>query len=156
MSKDPSTANGRPISLESGPKKLLPRSKPTPEKPSLIGPLKETGTLDPRHEQISRRLIHAARTHQLYFHKYDKLSEEQLRMLFIKPSRDADAELVVRLETMTYEELKNRTEYEALSYHVSSSLNAPFLHLVYSGLFSILSDHSSKSQALEISTGWML
>jgi hypothetical protein len=134
MSKKASAANDSPMSLESGPKKLLPRSKPTPEKPSIIGPLKETGTLDPRHEQISRRLILAARTHQLYAHKYDKLGKDQLRMLFIKPSRDVDAELVVRLETMTYEELKNKTEYEALSYHVSSSLIAQFLHLVYSGL----------------------
>jgi hypothetical protein len=122
MYRATTAVNARSTSPEPGPKRLLPRSKPTPEKPPSTGPLKEIESPDPQRDMIWRKLRGAAKNYQLYAHKYEKLSENQLRILFVKPSRDPDAELVARLETLTYDELKQKTEYEALSYHVSGSL----------------------------------
>jgi hypothetical protein len=99
--------------------KLVPRSQPTGEKKTQNGPLKEPGSIDSAKEAaLGLRLFEAAQTRKLQIHTYDILEDDQLRILIVRPADHPSADIIVKLETLTFNDLKEQYEFEALSYHV--------------------------------------
>jgi heterokaryon incompatibility protein (HET) len=97
--------------------KLVTTVKPSSEQKIQLGPLDEPRSNSAKDKPLGRKLVEAAWRKRLQIHKYDVVRADQLRLLIIKPAQDPTAEVEVRLVSLTYDELEEYYEYQALSYH---------------------------------------
>ena len=96
--------------------KLPPGEKPTAEKRERHGPRKEPSSpTSNRPRTVGERFLQAAKKSKLL--SYDKLKEGQIRILIVNPAEDPKAQILVLLDTVSFEDLPQTYEFEALSYH---------------------------------------
>ncbi|OCL09117.1 hypothetical protein AOQ84DRAFT_431442 [Glonium stellatum] len=92
------------------------REKPTAERRERHGPRKEPSSpTSDKPQTVEERILQAAKKSKLL--SYDKLKEGEVRILIIHPAEDPKAEILVALETLSFEDLSESYEFEALSYH---------------------------------------
>lgn len=109
------TVAQRPVKLKR--KIKLPLGeKPTAERRERHGPRKEPSSpTSDKPQTVEERILQAAKKSKLL--SYDKLKEGEVRILIIHPAEDPKAEILVALETLSFEDLSESYEFEALSYH---------------------------------------
>ena len=98
--------------------KLIPGAIPTGETKLRNGLIDESADVESaKYQPLGKRLLEAAQTKRLNVHSYDKLKGEQIRVIIVKPAEDPSSDMVVDIQTLSFEELEELYHYEALSYH---------------------------------------
>ncbi|KAI9697116.1 MAG: hypothetical protein M1820_007931 [Bogoriella megaspora] len=89
----------------------LPKgARPTRERKLSYGAAKEPRTRPSKLRELVLKSRHL-------FYRYDKLKPDQVRLLFLEPATEIDAEIYVEVHTVNLEYLKNNRTWQALSYH---------------------------------------
>jgi hypothetical protein len=100
-------------------RKLPVNITPTPVKRHKVLP-RDAAPLSPTKGSLRDKLWEVAWRARLKLYKYKKIGLDEVRVLYLKPSQDPAAEIIVEAHTMTLEELESTHEFAALSYHWGS------------------------------------